>query len=258
MGSSLLAPFAIPIAIGLCNVLLRYYFPPRPNDPDEPPLTEDERRYYGRRYVGWGLPAIFFFVPLLGFLSYLALKGLAGLFHQATPTTRFAIFPEPIYWALPAGFIGIVSSAIPTGWLFQVLLRDRCRRFERYCREREGCEGGPALLMFSVLVVIGSAIGFVAGVTTFARFEQDGMEIGRTFELRSTRYGYERVAAIEHRTTFLARDGSRISRPHHVIRFDDGSSWSTREFLRVPLPGPDGQLAEFVAQRSGKPITECP
>ena len=40
--------------------------------------------------------------------------------------------------------------------------------------------------------------------------------------------------------------------------FEDGTSWSSREGLRDPVPKVDGQIAELVSQRSKRPITEQP
>ena len=63
---------------------------------------------------------------------------------------------------------------------------------------------------------------------------------------------------IAHPATSRAPIGSTIPRPHHVILFDDGTSWSSDEGLRDPMPVVDGQIAQLVSERSKRPITEQP
>jgi hypothetical protein len=106
------------------------------------------------------------------------------------------------------------------------------------------------------MIVIGSATVFLAGVTSFARFDETGVEIGHPLALRSKFYEYTCVKVIEHRTTFQAPNGNIIARPHHVITFDDGASWSSRGGLRDPNPSLDGRIVELVAQKSGLSVVE--
>jgi hypothetical protein len=257
MGASAWTSFLVPIAVGLSFALLRRFFPVRLADGAEPPLTDEERRVYRRWELGALLP-IFLLVPLLGYAWYLALKGASGLFHQATPATRYLVQPIPIFWGLPALFLGIISSAIPTEWLYRCLLRDRYRRYERFCNERAGYDGRRALVWLAGLFTAGSAVCFLAGVRSFARFDEAGVEIGRPLAFRSTFYPYARVKAIEHRATFRAPNGNTIRRPHYVILFDDGTSWSTRGAFRDPVPEIDERIVQLVARRSGRSIEEQP
>ncbi len=67
-----------------------------------------------------------------------------------------------------------------------------------------------------------------------------------------------RVRAIEHRTMVRAPNGNTGNSPHFVILFDDGTSWSTRDGLRDPVPEVDQQIANFVSRRSGQAIVDRP
>jgi len=98
----------------------------------------------------------------------------------------------------------------------------------------------------------------VAGVTTFARFTEAGIEIGRPLSFHSRFYEYARVQAIEHRATSRAPSGNAVERTHFVILFDDGASWSTLAGLRHPVPEVDGRIAELVSRRCRRAIIERP
>jgi hypothetical protein len=255
--SAWISSFLVFKAVWLSFALFRWFFPARPADDAEPPLTDEERRIYRCWEVGALLP-FFLFFPLLGYAWYLTLKGASGLFLQATPETLYFAQPSPYFWGLPALFLGIISSAIPMEWLYRSLLRDRYRRYERSCNERVGFDGRRVFTWFAILVTAGSTVCFLAGVKSFARFEEGGVKIGRPLAFRSVCYSYACVQAIEHRVTFRAPNGNTIRRPHYVILFDDGTSWSTRGVFRDPVPELDGRIAQSVARRSGRSIMEQP
>jgi hypothetical protein len=109
-----------------------------------------------------------------------------------------------------------------------------------------------------ILVLVGSAAFFVAGVTSSSRFTDDGIEIQRPFTFRGNFYGYSRVRFIEHRGTVHAPIGNKVARPHFVISFDDGASWSSRDGLRDPVPELDGRIAQLVSERSKRAIIKQP
>ena len=68
---------------------------------------------------------------------------------------------------------------------------------------------------------------------------------------------YKRVRGIEHRATFQAPNGNIIRRPHFVIVFDDGTSWSS-DGPHESTPETASRIAQLVSRRSGRAITELP
>jgi hypothetical protein len=123
MGAFNWSSFLVPIAVGLSFALFRRAFPVRPEDGEETPFTDEERREY-HRWEKWSVLPAFTFVPLLGYAWYVPLKFAADQCHQATSATQHLIRPDPMLWALPAFFLGIISAAIPMEWLYRCLLRD--------------------------------------------------------------------------------------------------------------------------------------
>jgi hypothetical protein len=242
-----------PIGIGLLFTLLRRFFPVRAAPPLTEPLTDEERRLYRR----WEIGSALLWLPIgfvLSFAWYLVLTGLAGLFSHKSPDTLFLRQPTWVFWGIPAFFLGMLAAVIPVDLFVRALLRDRSRRFERFCNERAGLDGNRVLIAFAVFILVGSVVFFVAGVTNFARFTELGVEIGRPLSFRTRFYDYRRIEAIEHRATFQAPAGNTLERPNYVILFDDGLSWGTAEGCLDPDPRVDDPIVRYVSLRSRKPI----
>jgi hypothetical protein len=249
-------PLVLSVLTALCAVSRRL-FRARLARSAAAPLSEEERRIYQRWNLGGGL-LFAILAPLLGYVWYLPFTGAAGVFPHATPATRYLVEPTWLFWAIPAAYLGMLSSSFPIDWLFRRLLRKRYSRFERFEVECIGFDGKHLMLGFGILGIVGSALFFVGGVTTFARFEEAGVEIGKPLAVRSKFYGYARVKAVEHRATFRAPAGNSVQCSHHAIVFDDGSTWSTRDVVRLPDPDLDERIIKFVVERSGRAIDERP
>ncbi len=177
----------------------------------EEPITDEDRRVYQNWETASLLPFLLFF-PLLSYGWYLVLNRGANLFHHEVNGTRFLAQPGATFLAMPALFLGLISSTISLTRLYRALLRGRYRRFERSCMERYGYDGRPLLACLVVILVIGSAAWFLAAVTNFARFTDTGIEIGRPFSLRTTFYEYSRAMALQHRATVVAPNGKTVER----------------------------------------------
>jgi hypothetical protein len=238
------------------SVIVRWLCPAPGTFADEP-ITDEERILYTRWETHSALPLVVL-VALLTSAWYLGLTWAASLFRPEAPGTRFLIQPSASYWLIPAIFLGMITSPILLYGLYRGLLRDRYRRFERCCVERDGFDVRRLLVCLAVVIFTGSAVCFLAGVTSFSRFNDTGNEIQRPLSFRSSFYEYTRVRTIERRATIRAPIGNEVPSPRHVILFDDGTLWSSRELLRIPVPEVDGQIAQLVSERSRRPIIEQP
>lgn len=246
-----------PIGIALTFALFRRAFPVRGADSSSEPLTDDERRECRRWEIASSLVWLLLSVAC-GIASYLILTRMAGWLRPESPDTVFLVEPTPVFWAVPAIFLGMLTAIIPLDLGQRALLRDRYRRFERYGNERLGFDSNRVFLVLLAFGLVGASLFFLAGATSFARFTRDGIEIGRPFSFRSRFYEYWRIEGIEHRATYQAPAGNTLERPHYVILFDDGSSWSTREGCRDPVPRVDDPILKYVSSRTGKAIVPRP
>lgn len=239
------------------SAFLRWLFPSPVASDGEEPITGQERRVY-RRWATASVMPILILVPLLGYGWYLALTWSASLFQQEAGDTLFLVKPGAAFWAPIAVVLGIVTLPIPLVVLYRALLRGRYRRFQLCCFERTGFDWSRLYTWLAAIVFIGFVVSALAAVTSFSRFTETGVEIRRPLSLRSRFYEYSRVKAIEHRATFQAPIGNTVKRPHHVIIFDDGTSWTSLDGLRDPVPELDGRIVQLVSQRSQRPVIKQP
>ncbi len=248
----------VPIGVGASFALFRRLLPARPDPSDGPPLTAEERRIYHRWEMGALVP-FFLFATSIGAAWYFVLKGAADFCWRTPPGTRFLVRLPDLSWGLPAIVLGIVSAAIPMHWLYAALLGDRYPRYERACNERVGFDGWRVFVWMAGFAVAGSGAFFWADVVTFARFDDQGVEIGHPLAVPSHFYPYARVRAIEHRASFVAPNGNVIPRDYYVIRFDDDATWSTGSLFHDDTgQRDDGAIARLVADRTRLPIVEIP
>ncbi len=249
----------VPITAGVLSfALVRWLFPGRCDDSSKIPLTAEEKRSYLR----WTVWPVFLAIPLsLPFIYawYLTLTSLAGLFLHTVPGMRYLVQPDADSWLLqPAFLLGLISSSILMQWFVRRALRDHYPRYRRFSKTLAGYDNDRAFGWLAALSLAGAAVWFMAGTRSFATFDETGIEFGRPFAFRTSFHSYTRVVTIEHRATYRAMIRNIFKGPHYVIVFDDGSSWSTRDWFRRPVPALDRQIAAMVARKSGRWIVERP
>ena len=232
--------------------LFRWLLPAPVTASGDTAISDEECRSFRR----WDGAAVLWLLlaAILGYAWYLGMTWAASLFHDEAVSALFVIRTSPIAWALPALFLGLISSLIPLDLLYRALLRERYRRYVRHSNERAGFDGKRLMVCFAILVLVGSTVFFLAGATNFTRFTEAGIEIQHPFAFRPTFYGYNRVRFIERWATAQAPSGNKLAHPHLVIVFDDRTSWNSREGLRVPVRGIDDKIAQLVSERSKRPI----
>jgi hypothetical protein len=242
-------------AVEIVFELFRRRFPVPALAPSERPLSKEERRAYGV----WELMSLFplfLFAGILTYLWYLAL-GFAVDFSLRMPAdTEYLIQPHSLVWLVPAMMLGLLTAVFPLNVLLFVLLRDRYRRFSRFCDERVGFDGYRAFRAMAIVFII-LCLGYSwIAASFFARFTRQGVEIGRPLWFGNF-YNYKQIQRIEHRATLQAPNGNIVHRPHYVILFDDGASWSTDEFSDL-VPDEAARIVQLVSRRSGRAIDERP
>lgn len=250
-----LSVLLIPIAIALAFRLFRR-FAPNPVKPDQTrDLSKVEQKRFGRWQAASVIPFFAFTAALgLGWYYVLCTIGEGWIFYR-NPDARFLLAPSSAYWALPALFLGIVTSAIPTTFLFKALLGTQYGRFEEFTNFQAGFQGRKIFTFLSVLVGVGAVFFLVAGVRGYTAFDDNGMKVNRVFSWQPDSYSYDSILAIQARPGYAGRRGKRIRRPHYVVSFRGGKSWSTLGGLRDPDPDEETEIMRFVAERSGVPIT---
>ena len=245
------------IATGLTFALLRWFFPVRVADPSEEPLTDEERRVFRRWEAGSLLP-FFVFAPVLGYAWYLALRGAASLFPHGTPGRAIPGRDERGVLGHPRHLPRDRHIGDPSGTALPHLAPRPLSPVRAFLPRARGIRREASI-----------------GGVRHAHLRRIGRVLPRRGdELRAVHRCRDRhrpaavvpdhvlrvcaVRAIEHRTTVRAPSGNTGRSPHYVIRFDDGTSWSTRDGLRDPVPQVDDPIVQFVSRRSGQAIVDRP
>jgi hypothetical protein len=257
MRASAWTTIIVPIAAVVSFVIFRRVCAAPDAARETEPISEHERRVY-RRWEIFAVVPVFLLVPLFTYLWYLGLTWAASLFDHHAPDTRFLVQPSGLSWIMPAFVLGILTVVIPLEGLYRGLLRERYARYQFHTEGRGGRVARKAFVCLASALSGGAAVWFLAGVTSFSRFTNVGVEIERPLSFRSQFHDYAGVELIEHRATFQHPSGTTEKRPHYVIHFDVGTSWSSREGLRDPVPEVDDQIAQLVSRQSGRPIVERP
>jgi hypothetical protein len=251
--------FQPPTTAVVVTVVAFLFFVFRKTIPDlsEGYITEEEKAAFKRGNFWSNLLLIITFALFVS-AWFLALRIVGALLDHGTPGTRFLIQPEKKLWIMPAVFLAIVSMSRPTKRLMRSKYGDSYHRYIRYINEEARFDVGRAFFWLTIVLIVGSAVWFLGMVRGFARFSDTGIELGDPLKLRKSFYEYARVKSIEYTMTMRALNGKLLSKPHYVIVFDDGESWSTFDGRRDQIPELDGQLAQFVSSKSGRPIIQKP
>jgi hypothetical protein len=196
----------------------------------------------------------------------------AALFHylgeEHARTFRPAVFLfKPFHYGLvcflPAMLLGICTAVLPGMGLTRLLLGRR--RFHEYLFWEEGRMapwGGyteRALRACSVLAVFVAAVSVLylwQVLNWYARFSEDEIAIKRLLGAGEEVHPYDTVEEIV-LTSHLGSGNQLHSGERLHLRFRDGRTWSTDATFFLPPPAKRDRLLEFLARKTGKPITHA-
>jgi hypothetical protein len=80
--------------------------------------------------------------------------------------------------------------------------------------------------------------------------------INPLFSVVEQRYSYNDIKEITTAPQFIAPNGNRVSRQEYIIRFSDGSTWSTHFAPSELDAAHKSEVLKFVASQSHVPIRE--
>jgi hypothetical protein len=161
-----------------------------------------------------------------------------------------------MFWALPAMFLGVVFAALPLHFLFKALLGERYAEYNVYSNMKYGVDGARVFPWIVGAYILAAGMLVAAGLNCYTQVTDRAIVIKAMLAVEKRQYSFDKVEMIAAVARFTAPIGNSVERPYHVIRFNDGATWTTRDSLRVPDPVKDREIMEFVAKASGKPIKE--
>jgi hypothetical protein len=249
-----IAPLAAAVAVPVVFALLRRAVPAGTPPAGLPPLDVLRDRY--ARWEAASLVPIFGFTALLTFVFDRLFLTLAAAVLPRAGAGELLLLPDRFLWALPALFLAIPASAIPTMLLYRKLLGDRYPEYAAYGQVKAGFDVARVSRVLFVGAGLLSGALLLLGLDHYTRFGRDAVTINGFFGLGPVTHGYADVRAVRLVARFQAPNGNIVERPHLVLEFRDGSRWSTRNNGRPKNRAEDQAIAALVAARSGVPIEQ--
>lgn len=183
----------------------------------------------------------------VGWWWYLVVS-LPGWVPQDAGTVH-SIPMERWFWALPALFLGIVTSPIPTYILMAPFLGSRFWGFIRQQDLKYGGYARTGLIIVAACAFINIPLLY-CGWRATANFLPDRVILHHVFAA-PTEHPYAAVKALEYARSYHKGWNCVIR-----LRFTDGTSWSGNNGDEDATRHRELEILRFVSRRSGIPIVE--
>lgn len=170
----------------------------------------------------------------------------------------FVFFMDGAALWLPAFFMALLVAGLLLDPLVKALLRQRYAEFERYYALRFGFDQRRVLKGFAIVICTGFALGVFALLDAYCVASERGLRVNPLIGLER-RYAYADIAEIVTAPAFIAPNGNTVQKRFHLVKFRDGTSYSTRNLPEHEIGGRDGAaLAQAILRRSGlKPVEKA-
>lgn len=249
---------AVGIGVPLGLYLLAKLFPLKPHTLQN--VSFDVLR---SKYAKWEVAALIPFFSFSAVGGYLIFQGLIGIFHHSVPQShenRYLMLPDQYFFALPALFVGILLGAIPTDLLYRLLLKEKYAEYSLYVSLKAGFDGWKVIKFLSALILVPSLIFTALAMDCYARFTDDRIVTNRFWGLGEIAHNYNQITRIKSVRFIKAPNGAIVENNYHVVHFNDGSIWSTKNLFyrahqEIKLSDEkEKQIFAFVTMKWGKDI----
>ena len=180
-----------------------------------------------------------------GWLLWLALRGLARLQASIRPPAEVLWTTRAAYWALPAVLLAFSLLFPVASWLEGRLLGVRLPEYRAYQRLKTSMDVARVGRLLGTSFALLAAVAILLGLDCSVQLRAEELVINRYLGLGEVRHPLRQVAAI------------RVARREYVVRFADGSSWSTSGLLAETTPEERGRFIERLSVLSGAPVEEA-
>jgi hypothetical protein len=188
---------------------------------------------------------------------WVALETIATAARRVPPTTAYSFLPHGPFWGLAAGLPGIMTAAVLVNAIFRRWLGERYPEFEHYRRLLSGMDERRFWFLVPAAIAL-SAVGAYLVFDTYAYFADTEIVTNKFWTLHEERHRYSDVAWIGTAPSVPELSGRRTRGTPVLIRFKDGSSWSTHSAPSGAEASVHAALARFVSERSSVLVTEVP
>jgi hypothetical protein len=251
---ALIAALALPLVFWW--LATRY---PAPELVQDGPTLEELAPKYRKWEVAIVVLYMALWAPVSAAIWYpLHLVAQARAEDMRADAEAFVFFMDGAALWLPAFFMALLVAGLLVDPLVKALLRERYAEFERYYALRFGFDQRRVLKGFAIVICTAFAFGVFALLDAYCVASERELRVNPLIGLER-RYAYADIAEIVTAPAFVAPNGNTVNKRFHLVKFRDGTSYSTRNLPEHEIGGRDGAaLAQAIIRRSGlKPVEKA-
>lgn len=254
MNSAAVGAIAAAIVVPIAMALLAKAFPP--TVAASPTSSLESLR---PRFSKWEVRLTFLYMALWAPTTaamWVPIQAMSDFVAHLLGPAEFRITPAPTFWLLPALFLALAVAALPASWIAKRLLGAEFQDYETYIQLKHRIDF--ARINRLACVGIGSLVAVVValGLNWYVLVRSDALVLNPLFGVREIVRPYSDIQAIQTAPRFVAPIGNVVSKREFLIRFRDGSTWSTRNLPADLSQSEKRAMLEAVSNLSGIPIEE--
>jgi hypothetical protein len=170
----------------------------------------------------------------------------------------FVFFHDGAALWLPAFFMGLLLSGVILTPIVKRVLRGGFAEYERYTALRFGIDQTRAMKGVAITICSAFALAVFAFFDAYVVASPGELRVNPFFGFERV-YSYRDISEIATAPALIAPNGNTVYRRIYVVRFNDGTSYSTDNMPEYELADRTRiQLMEAILQRSGLTALEKP
>jgi MFS family permease len=254
MNSAAAGAIAAAIVVPIAMALLARRFPPTIAIRPETSL-EALKPKFSKWETGLTVLYMALWVPVTGAI-WLPLQAASGFVAQLLGPADFRITPGPIFWFIPAFFLALAVAALPATRIAKRLLGERFTEYETYLQLKHKMDFARVNRLACIAIGWLVAIAVALGLNWYVLIRSDAFVLNSLLSLQEVVHPYSDIQALQTAPQFIAPNGNMVRRREFLIRFKDGSTWSTKDLPVTLSQSEKRAMLERVSERSGVPIEE--
>src|SRR6266581_2520771 len=211
------------------------------------------------RFGRWYRVGLFLFFVSASFstLAWWGVLRLIGDWRAARfSDAAYALTPMALAWLLPAMFLGLISGYAIVSRVYRWLLKDRYQDYIRFEDLKHGYNTRAALFPTYLTVTIIMLAAVLLFLDWYVVFIPEEIVINRLFSVVEERHPYSQVHEIKTAPQLVMPNGKKVHRSVYLVRFSDGTYWSTDQDPSGLDERGKKNIAEYVSSKSHIPINQ--
>ncbi|MBI5031943.1 MAG: hypothetical protein HZB51_15540 [Chloroflexi bacterium] len=245
-------PFAVILSIAFIKAVGKRYFPVQPaiiSISDERTINQ----WYWTGATAWWISA-----PICVLVSYLLFVNFANWYFPQKESV-YILWVGDIFWVFPAIFLGMSIACFPSDLNTKVFYKER---YDAMANLYDGKMQFNNRKMYYLIAIpiIALCLGIVyGGLNSYIRCTESGIYIQQFWKYGEEPHVYREVVNIQQISKITQSKNGTTSVATFIIRFNDGSEWTTSSNYQARDPSYYEPMMKYIARKSElefKQITE--